>query len=92
MSAINEQSRPSLAPGVRLQTDKVSGEPVLVFPEGVLFINSTAHDILARCDGHSSVAEIIAALAEEYEAPADELREAVLACLTDLRQRQLVRD
>ena len=90
MNPPDDQSRPALAPGVRLQTDKVSGEPVLVFPEGVLFINSTAQDIVARCDGQATVEQILAALAEEYDAPAADLREDVMACLTELRQRKLL--
>lgn len=90
MNPLDDQSRPALAPGVRLQTDKVSGEPVLVFPEGVLFINSTAQDIVARCDGKTTVKQIVAALAEEYDAPEADLREDVLACLTELRRQKLL--
>jgi pyrroloquinoline quinone biosynthesis protein D len=93
MSAMNEidQSRcPRLAPGVRLQNDRLTDQPVLVFPEGVLFINPTAHDILKQCDGSATVNDIITSLAEEYDAPAEELGKDVLDCLVHLQQRKLL--
>ena len=36
MKPIDAQSRPALAPGTRLQTDRVTGDPVLLSPEGIL--------------------------------------------------------
>jgi pyrroloquinoline quinone biosynthesis protein D len=61
-----------------------------LFPEGLLVLNPTAHAIVARCDGAASVASIVAALAEEYDAPADALAGDVAACLRDLRERKLL--
>jgi pyrroloquinoline quinone biosynthesis protein D len=90
MAPIDEQARPTLAPGVRLQKDAVSGEPVLVFPEGVLFLNATAHEIIFKCDGNRSVAKIISDLAGEFEAPDGEMRNDVLECLGQLCERKLV--
>jgi pyrroloquinoline quinone biosynthesis protein D len=87
---ITEQSRPVLARGVRLQADPATGEPMLLFPEGVLFLSETAHDIVRRCDGSNSIAEVVAALAEEYQAESGTLRQDVLDCLDDLYQRKLV--
>jgi pyrroloquinoline quinone biosynthesis protein D len=75
---------------VRLQTDPVSGEPILLYPEGLLILNATAHDILRRCDGATSLAEILEQLAEEYRTKVEDLRPDVLECLHDLRQRQVV--
>ena len=37
-----------------LETDKVSNEPVLLYPEGILQLNETAHAIVERCDGRTS--------------------------------------
>ena len=91
MISFDEQRRPALAPGVRLQTDKLTGEPVLVFPEGILLINSTAHDIVSRCDGKRTVAEILSVLAEEYEVEPEDLRGDVIECLADLNRRKLLR-
>ena len=84
------QSRPKLARGVRLQVDRQTGEPMLLFPEGVLFLSGSANDIVTRCTGEETVADIIAALAEEYEAERETLRQDILECLNDLYQRKLL--
>jgi len=81
---------PTLARGVRLQTDKSTGEPVLLFPEGVFHLNPTAHDIVSRCDGKRTVEAIISSLAEEYDAPADSLRDDILDYLCQLLERKLL--
>ena len=57
MTPIQSDSRPVLAPGVRLQLDKATGEPVLLYPEGVLELNGTAHAILNLCSGAMTVAD-----------------------------------
>jgi pyrroloquinoline quinone biosynthesis protein D len=75
---------------VRLQTDPVSGDPVLLYPEGLLILNLTAHDIVRRCDGVASIADILEQLADEYRAKVEDLRPDVLECLHDLHERQLV--
>jgi pyrroloquinoline quinone biosynthesis protein D len=84
------QSCPALARGVRLQADASTGERVLLFPEGVLHLNPTAHDIVSRCDGQRTAEAIIASLADEYEVAAEILRADVIDCLRELQQRSLV--
>jgi len=88
--SLPEQSRPRLARGVRLQADPKTGQPVLLFPEGVLFLSETAKDILARCQGGETIAELVASLAQEYDVDRATLRQDVLDCLGDLYQRNLV--
>jgi len=88
--SLNQQSCPSLARGVRLQTDPKSGEPMLLFPEGILYLSQTAYDIVRLCDGHHPVSELVSILAEEYEAEAELLCQDVLDCLRDLYERKLV--
>ncbi len=61
---IADAARPRLAKGVRLQSDSVTGKRVLLFPEGIVELNETAHEILSRCDGQM-LNEIVHALAEE---------------------------
>jgi pyrroloquinoline quinone biosynthesis protein D len=90
MTAMDQQSRPMLARGVRLRNDPVTGEPVLLFPEGVLPLDAATHDILIRCSGESTVESIVLALAEEYEGDPGALRRDVYECLEQLRQRMLV--
>jgi coenzyme PQQ biosynthesis protein PqqD len=90
MSVIGVHSRPALAPGTRLQTDRVTGEPVLLWPEGITNLNETAHAIITHCDGRRTVEEIVSALAAEYDAPAEALREDVVACLAELAEKKLL--
>ena len=90
MNEIDEQQRVRLAPGVRSQTDPATGDDVLLYPEGILILNETAREIVARCDGQTTVAEILAALAAEYEISAGELESDVAECLDDLRRRKLI--
>ena len=80
---------PRLAKGVRLQTDSATGKSVLLFPEGVVELNETAHEILTRCDGRT-VSEIVQALAEEYDADLAALATDVRETLADLQQRRLI--
>ena len=87
---IEPESRPMLAARVRLQMDPVDGEPVLLYPEGLLRLNATAHAVVARCDGQATVEGIVAALGEEYEVSAETLRADVLECLGQLRDKQLI--
>jgi len=90
MNAITDESRAVLARGVRLRADPLTGEPLLLFPEGILPLDESTHDILLRCNGELSFAGIVRALSEEYEAEPEVLRADVAACLTQLREEMLV--
>jgi len=82
-------ARPRLSKGVRLQTDPSTGKSVLLFPEGIMELNETAHDILSRCDGRT-LREIVQELAEEYDSTAAALSADVRHTLADLQQRKLI--
>jgi coenzyme PQQ biosynthesis protein PqqD len=86
---IADSAQPTLARGVRLQTDSKTGNSVLLFPEGVLELNETAQEILTRCDGRT-VTEIIQALAEEYNVDLEMLAADVRETLADLQRRKLI--
>ncbi|MFN2433698.1 MAG: pyrroloquinoline quinone biosynthesis peptide chaperone PqqD [Gemmatimonadota bacterium] len=62
-----EGSRPSLRPKVRLQWDEPRGQAVLLYPEGILVLNPTAHAVLALCDGSRTLAEIVRELAGRFD-------------------------
>jgi len=89
MPKIRDSVQPRLARGVRLETDSATGKSVLLFPEGIVELNETAHEILVRCDGRT-VTEIVQALAEEYDADLAALGTDVRETLTDLQQRRLI--
>ena len=89
MPQISDAAQPRLAKGVRLQSDSATGKSVLLFPEGIVELNQTAHEILARCDGRK-LSEIVQALAEEYDANLTALAADVRQTLADLHRRRLI--
>jgi pyrroloquinoline quinone biosynthesis protein D len=86
---IADAAHPRLAKGVRLQTDSASGKSVLLFPEGIVELNETAHEILTRCDGRT-LTEIVRELAKEYDSNLAALAADVRETLADLQQRKLI--
>jgi pyrroloquinoline quinone biosynthesis protein D len=90
MTPLQAQSRPILARGVRLTLDPITGGPVLLFPEGVLPLDETTHDIIGRCSGGATLEAIILSLSGEYEAEPDVLRNDVCECLEQLREEMLI--
>jgi pyrroloquinoline quinone biosynthesis protein D len=81
---------PKLAAKARLQTDKVSGEPVLLYPEGVVLLNGPSAAITQLCDGTRSFAQILAELAELYHTTPGELEADVSEYLFNLHQQSLL--
>jgi pyrroloquinoline quinone biosynthesis protein D len=61
----------------------------LLFPEGIVELNETAHEILSRCDGRM-LSEIVHALAEQYDVDPAALAADVRDALADLHQRKLI--
>jgi pyrroloquinoline quinone biosynthesis protein D len=57
---------PRVAPLYRLQWEQVQQAHVLLFPEGMVKLNGSAGQILLRCDGMKSLAEIIADLENAF--------------------------
>ena len=66
MSAIPAMARPAIAHGKRLQWEPAQEAHVLLYPEGMVKLNGSAGEILKRCDGVRTVAEIVADLEQAY--------------------------
>lgn len=84
-ATLEASSRPGLAPHVRLSFDRARAQHVLLGPEAVLVLNGTGADILGLCDGHRTVAQIVAELHARYERVADGEVQQFLARLVDRR-------
>jgi pyrroloquinoline quinone biosynthesis protein D len=82
-----DSGRPRLRPGVRLAYDEVREIPVLLYPEGVLFLNETAAAVLSGCDGTADLPTLVAGLAARYR---DVSMHEVGELLLGLRARRLV--
>ena len=73
-----------------MQKDPVTGEPVLLYPEGLLQLNPTAEAVVRCCDGKTSVSQILYSLGEEYEVSVETLRADLCEILSELKQRQVI--
>jgi pyrroloquinoline quinone biosynthesis protein D len=62
MNPIPDSARPAIRHGFRLQWEAPQNAHVLLYPEGMVRLNASAGEILRRCDGAHSVAEIVADL------------------------------
>jgi len=65
---IGRASRPALDRRFRLQWEAAQNAHVLLYPEGMIKLNSSAGEILKRCDGRATVADITASLEQAFSA------------------------
>lgn len=79
---------PRVARGFRLQWESAQDCHVLLYPEGMVKLNRSAGEILTRCTGTVSVAEIVADLETAFGATG--LRPDVEAFLDMARQQRWV--
>lgn len=53
-------------PGFRLQWEEAQQAHVLLYPEGMITLNSSSAEILKRCDGTLTAEDIIASLENQF--------------------------
>jgi pyrroloquinoline quinone biosynthesis protein D len=68
MSAVDAAAKPTLGRGFRLQWEPAQKAHVLLYPEGMVKLNDSAGEILRRCDGERTVAQIVADLENAFGA------------------------
>ena len=61
--------RPRINKLFRLQWEQVQQAHVLLYPEGMVQLNTSAAEILKRCDGEHTVDEIIAEIQDVFNEP-----------------------
>lgn len=88
---VTRESRPRLAPHVRLRFNELRGQWAVLAPEKVMWPDEISTDILSRCDGSSSVTDIVAALTTDYNAPTEQIEPDVTAFLQEWCDRLLIR-
>jgi pyrroloquinoline quinone biosynthesis protein D len=84
------QARPRVGSRFRLQWEAAQQSWVLLFPEGMVKLNGSAGEIMKRCDGASSVAQIVADLERSFGAQG--LQADVLAFLNLARGKHWIED
>ncbi len=82
---------PRVSRRFRLQWEDAQQAWVLLYPEGMVKLNQSAGEILRRCDGQTTVDEMVADLARGYDAPQDEVAADVAAFLQEWSDKLLVR-
>jgi pyrroloquinoline quinone biosynthesis protein D len=68
MGAITPSARPAISRGMRLQWEQAQNSHVLLYPEGMIKLNASAGEIMKRCDGIRTVADITADLERAFAA------------------------
>jgi pyrroloquinoline quinone biosynthesis protein D len=66
--SVDTEVRPKQSRLFRLQWEEVQQCHVLLYPEGMVKLNQSAGEIMKRCDGLRSVAEIVADLETSFNA------------------------
>jgi pyrroloquinoline quinone biosynthesis protein D len=62
VTTLNPAVKPVLGRGLRMQWEPAQKAHVLLYPEGMVKLNGSAGEILQRCDGVRTVAEIVSDL------------------------------
>lgn len=81
---------PRLPRGVRMHRDRVRDQWVLLAPERALALDAVGHAVLSEVNGVRSFDGIVAALAERYGAPAEEIARDCAGFLDALVGRRIV--
>ncbi len=66
MTAIDAASKPGVASQFRLQWEPAQQKHVLLYPEGMVQLNQSAGEIMKRCDGERTVADIVSDLEQTF--------------------------
>lgn len=88
--SLTKDSIPFLPRGVMVKHDEVRERTILLAPERTLALDGTGISIIEMVDGKRSVADIVAVLAEKYDAPVQTIGNDVVAFLRDLINRGYV--
>jgi pyrroloquinoline quinone biosynthesis protein D len=87
-ATIGLEATPRVSKRFRLQWEEAQQAWVLLYPEGMVKLNQSAGEILRRCDGARSVAEVVVDLEQAFATT--ELEADVMAFLELARKRQWV--
>ncbi|HEU0204923.1 MAG TPA: pyrroloquinoline quinone biosynthesis peptide chaperone PqqD [Burkholderiaceae bacterium] len=66
MNASTDSIRPAIGRVFRLQWEDAQQAHVLLYPEGMVKLNASAGEILRRCDGVHTLAEVVADLERAF--------------------------
>ena len=87
---ITADTRPRLPRGVRLVHNEAQGGWVLLAPERVFKADAIAAEIVKRCTGEATFADIVDDLAKTYAAPRERIAADAGALLRSLADKKLL--
>lgn len=85
MTLISDIDIPILAPKARVKWDPVRQKHLLLFPEGLLVLNQTAHEVITMCDGKHKVITMVNSLGDKYKTHVDADIRELLSKLVEKR-------
>lgn len=85
MILISDTNRPILASKARVEWDPLRQKHLLLFPEGLLVLNQTAHEIITMCNGKNKVNTIVNSLGDKYKTHVDADIRELLSRLVEKR-------
>jgi pyrroloquinoline quinone biosynthesis protein D len=89
--AMSDDVKPRLPRGVRLTHNEAQGGWVLLAPERVFKADAVAHEILKRCDGKATLAEIVDDLVKAFAgAPRERIHGDVVTLLAGLADKKML--
>jgi pyrroloquinoline quinone biosynthesis protein D len=88
--SVSPDAKPRLPRGVRLTHNEAQGGWVLLAPERVFKADPIAVEIIKRCDGAATFAQIVDDLAKTYNAPPERIATDVSAMLMSLVEKQMM--
>ena len=83
-------AKPRLPRGVRLAHNEAQGGWVLLAPERIFKADAIAVEILKRCTGEATFAEIVDDLAGTFKAPRERIETDVANLLRSLADKRLL--
>jgi len=89
-ASIAPETRPRLPRGVRLVHNEAQGGWVLLAPERVFKADAIAAEIVKRCSGEATFAEIVDDLARSFTAPRERIAADAGALLRVLADKKLL--
>ncbi len=87
---IAADAKPRLPRGVRLTHSEAHGGFVLLAPERVFKADAIAAEILKRCTGEATLADIVDDLAGTFNAPRERIHADVTTLLAGLAEKRLL--
>jgi pyrroloquinoline quinone biosynthesis protein D len=66
VTAVTATAKPRIGRGFRLQWEPAQNAHVLLYPEGMVKLNTSAGEIMSRCDGERTLSEIVADLERAF--------------------------